>query len=146
MNTSFEGKCSKFGGREDCILPDDLPEVRILKGMLITEGLAYFEHDEADLRPDLFLPRTQEPSEGTASRLRTESFYIALPITKGSAPRFQLAGSTWIVMNPKTKQSVMCSLVDWGPNPNTGRVCDMSPTVLRALRLSTDDIVNVRKA
>lgn len=105
------------------------------------EGLAYFSHSEADLRPDLFLPRTQDMGEGTSQRLRTDAYYLALPIPPGSAARFRLSGSPWLVINPKTGQSVLCSLVDWGPNPNTGRVCDLSPGAMRALRLETDEIV-----
>lgn len=132
MTITFEGRCSTFGGRGDA-------------GMRVGEGLAYFEHDEADLRPDLFLPRG-DPIEGASQRLRPEAFYLALPVAKGSAPRFLLAGSPWHVMNPKTGQSVLCSLVDWGPNPNTGRVCDLSPGAARALRLVTDDLVRVCRA
>jgi hypothetical protein len=126
------GKVSFFGGRGD-------------PGMRITEGLAFFEHSEADRRPDLFLPRGQDPTEGTSQRLRLDAYYLALQIPN-DADRAAFQGTPYIVTNPKTGQSVLCSLVDRGPNQNTGRVADISPTALRVLRLQTDDDVEVRRA
>jgi hypothetical protein len=33
---------------------------------------------------------------------------------------------------------------DWGPNERTGRIADLSPGVLKILKLVTDDEVEVR--
>lgn len=34
--------------------------------------------------------------------------------------------------------------VDWGPNEKTGRVSDLSPGLMKALGITTDDVVTVR--
>lgn len=124
------GKVSCFGGPLD-------------QGMKDTEGLSIYEGSEADRRPDLFLPRGSDPLQGTSRRLRTDSFYIAIRFNKDEKSRDWWQRSAWRVVNLKTGQWVMCSLVDWGPNEKTGRSVDASPAVLRALRLETDDEVEV---
>lgn len=125
----IEGKISSFGGPND-------------PGMDHSEGLALYEAKEADLRPDIFLPSGTDPSEGVSKRLRTTSYYIALRYDK-SIPRKQLQNSAWKITNPKTGQSVVASLADWGPSEHTGRVVDASPAVLGSLRIETDDFVEV---
>lgn len=124
----ISGKISFFGGPLD-------------SGMKPTEGLAYYEHKEADLRPDLFSPRSSDPLEGSSKRLRnTHAFYVAIRFT-GS--RAEARNSLCIVTNPKTGQFIIASLVDWGPAESTGRAVDASDAVGRALRLQTDDEVEI---
>jgi hypothetical protein len=122
------GKISFFGGPND-------------KDMKHDEGLAYYEHNEADLRPDLFVPRGTDPNEGTSKRLRsTQACYIALRMTGG---REKLRDSLWKVTNPKTGQFVIASLVDWGPAESTGRSADVSDAIGRSLRVQTDDELEI---
>lgn len=122
------GKCSFFGGPTDPIMKH-------------FEGLAYYEHEEADRRPDLFLPRSTDPLEGTCKRLKnTQSYYIA---TRVVSSRPALQRSLWKVTNPKTGQHVIASLVDYGPNEKTGRVADLSDAVGRALRIETDAEIEI---
>jgi hypothetical protein len=105
------------------------------------EGLAFYEHKEATLRPDLFLPQGSDPREGVGKRLRNATAnYIALRI---DGDRSKLKETLWKVKNPKTGQFVIASLVDWGPSPSTGRVVDLSDAIGRALRIETDDLVQV---
>jgi len=125
-NSQIEGTISFFGGISDA-------------GMSFDEGLAYYEHNEADLRPDLFFPRSSDKEEGTSKRLRnTQAYYLALRM---EGDREKLKGSLWKIKNPKTNQFVIASLVDWGPAESTGRVADVSDAVGRALRLETDATV-----
>lgn len=122
------GKLSFFGGHTD-------------NGMSHSEGLSLFEHHEADLRPDLFFPQSSDPTEGTSKRLRnTQAYYIALRVT---GDRDDLKNSVWMVKNPKTGQSVLASLVDYGPHERTGRAVDVSDAIGRALRVETDDVIEV---
>lgn len=127
---SLSGRCSFFGGQND-------------SEMLPTEGLSLFEHSEADKRPDLFNPRSEDPLQGTSKRLSDEALYIAIRFTKEDKSRSAWQKSAWRVINPKNGKSVMCSLCDWGPNESTGRVVDLSPAIGIALSLETDDVVEV---
>lgn len=125
---NVEGKVSFFGG------PNDL-------GMHTWEGCKYYEHTEADLRPDLFFPKSSDPVEGVSKRLRNaQAYYLALRV---DGNRYKLQGSLWKIKNPKTGQFVIASLTDWGPAETTGRVADVSDAVGRALRIETDDIVQI---
>lgn len=125
------GKLSTFGGPLD-------------QGMTDGEGCAAYEHSEADRRPDLFVPRSSDFTQGTGRRLRTDSFYIAVRYPKDERSRDFWQKAQWRVINPRTGQWVACSLVDWGPAESTGRVVDASPAVARALRVETNDEVEVQ--
>lgn len=126
----LEGKVSFFGGPSD-------------SGMQSGEGLAFYEHHEANLRPDLFIGRSTDPLEGVSKRLRNNSArYIALRI---SGEREDLKKSVWKVSNPKTGKFVIASLVDWGPHEKTGRVCDFSDAIGYDLHLFTDDIALIER-
>lgn len=121
----LEGKISFFGGQND-------------SGMAYNEGLALYEHEESDLRPDLFLARSTDPTEGTSKRLRTTSNYIAIRFDR-TLSREYLKNITFHVVNPRTGQFVLASLVDFGPAVSTGRIVDLSPAIGLALRVETDD-------
>lgn len=127
----ISGKCSFFGGSSD-------------KGMDYAEGLALYEHKEADLRPDLFYPQATDPNEGTSQRLKVQSLYIALRFNK-EIDRHIHQHSMWKVTNPKTGQWVVASLVDYGPHQSTGRIVDLSPAIGQLLRVETDQDVEVEK-
>jgi hypothetical protein len=54
-----------------------------------------------------------------------------------------LASGVALVTATKTGISMKALPADWGPNENTGRVADLSPSLLDALGLQTDDEVTV---
>lgn len=125
----LKGKLSTFGGRNDT-------------GMTKTEGLSlYWKHSQCDAKPHLFLPRSDDPNEGTAHRLNTNALYIAVrfPVEQ----KEELRDSKWKLTNPVNGKSCVCDLVDWGPNVKTERCVDVSPAVGRILEVKTDDEVEV---
>lgn len=126
---TLKGKCSEFGGLSD------------VDGMTWQEGLALFEHSEADGRPDLFLPRSVDLTQGTSKRLREDALYIALPLQGHN--KSVLRKTLFRVSKAGTEASVDASIVDYGPAEWTGRIADLSPEVMRRLSLSTDDEVCV---
>lgn len=106
------------------------------------EGLAFYEHFEADKRTDLFLPRSTDKSQGTAHRLRNwDSYFLAIWIEKGWE-RYVYQRSQWRVTNPKTGLSVTCHLVDRGPSAHN-RLVDLSDAAARVIEAKTDDEVTV---
>lgn len=122
------GKISEFGG------PDDL-------GMRYSEGCSFYEHWEADLRPDLFLERSKDPIQGSSHRLRcNDAYYIALNLA--DYPRAIIHQSRWRVTNLITGDSVVCQVVDRGPSAS-GRLVDASMALMRAIGVKTDDHVQV---
>ncbi len=124
----MNGKISTFGGFEDA-------------GMSENEGLAVFEHREADLRPDLFLKKIQS-QYGACKRLKSNALYFAyrFPL-EPKPPRDILQKTVWKFTNPKNGLSVMAQLVDWGPHERTGRTFDVSPYMAFLLDVKTDDIL-----
>lgn len=103
------------------------------------EGLSLYEHAEADLRPDLFLPRSEDLAQGTSKRLRPDALYMAFRFQNGL--RDYLKHSVWRIRNIKDGRWVVVNMVDWGPNPSTGRDFDLSPMAAALLGLDTDDYV-----
>jgi hypothetical protein len=125
----MEGKISSFGG------PDDT-------GMRYDEGLAFYEHREADLRTDLFLPRSADPFQGTSKRLRChEAYYVALNVPN-TFTRLIFQQSLWKIANLRTGIYAVCYLVDRGPGAK-GRLVDASNKVLDVIGVNTDDEVEV---
>lgn len=125
----LSGKMSVFGGPKDT-------------GMTHAEGLALYEHPEADLRPDLFLPRDPaDPDAGTSQRLRPDALYLAVRFEHARRATLQL--TPWIVRNSRTMKMIAVSLCDWGPHERTLRVADLSPTAAALLELQTDDCVSL---
>jgi N-acetylmuramoyl-L-alanine amidase len=132
--TTIKGKCSWFGG------PDDT-------GVTSSEDLAFWE-DWGDVEADgvegLFLPSQPSGTTGLARRLNPDTFYIACRwdydvVPKGDVPFLRVmvhasrTGKTCIGVPP----------ADWGPNENTGRVADLSPGLMEALGITTDDEVEI---
>jgi hypothetical protein len=126
----FSGKCSWFGG------PDDT-------GVDADEGLAFiYDYDTA---PDLFLDEQPPGTTGLARRLDPEAFYIACRWDYDLTPKEMLADQNKlaIVRAKKTGKTFLAHPADWGPHQDTGRAADLSPGLLDALGLSTDDEVVV---
>lgn len=121
------GRISTFGGVGDT-------------GMRIDEGLALYEHREADGRPDIFLPKPVGAEVGTSQRLRPGSLYLAFRFDK-SIPRARLQWTPWVLRNPRNGLAVIASLVDWGPHIRTGREFDISPAAAAMLAVITNDTI-----
>lgn len=144
-----KGKVSYFGGPKDT-------------GVSASENLALFDRVPAEGQRGhrLFLLRQPDGTTGTARRLNTDMPYIAMrwayrEAEKGMdtnnlgrrlevvTPRAWLLGNMVKVRNPKTGEFVWAWPCDWGPNGRTNRVADVSPFVMQALGLQTDDEVEV---
>lgn len=127
---SLSGKVSCFGGASD-------------EGMKFDSGLAAYEPKEADLRPDIFCDDDKfNPGIPTWKRLRITSMYCALRYNH-SVPRKVLQMMPIKIVNPLDNKFVMAWTVDLGPHIDTKRLIDVSPGVMAALSLSTDDTVRV---
>jgi N-acetylmuramoyl-L-alanine amidase len=127
------GRCSTFGGPED-------------EGVSASEGLAFIYPGEEEEFAHLFLP-TQPPSTtGLARRLDVNVMYVACrwdySVTSKEMLRNQSLKAG--VRNPRTGKTVAAFPSDWGPHEEeTGRAADLSPALLDALGLETDDEVEV---
>ena len=129
--TIYKGKMSWFGGPHD-------------KGVQPYEGLAlYTAHDVKD-NPELFLKEQPPHTSGLARRLNPDAYYIAMRWKyKEEHGVDQLRKTQVKVTNPKNGKSVLAWPADWGPNIRTGRIADLSPGILKALDLETNDEVEV---
>lgn len=120
----MKGTCSTFGGLLD-------------RGMTNREGLSlYWTHIQCDQRPDLFTPEVR--GMDTARRLRnTDSLYCAFRFENPGAKDYWR--SKWVrVFNPISQVTIICSLVDYGPHPDTGRGIDLSDLAAQLLGVSTN--------
>jgi N-acetylmuramoyl-L-alanine amidase len=124
------GKCSSFGG------PDDL-------GVSPSEGLAFiFEIDDA---PHLFLDEQPSGTTGLARRLDPDKFYLACrwQYDQPNQSKAELLKHVAFVRAVKTGRQTRAFPADWGPNETTGRVADISPGLMAALGIETDDEVEI---
>lgn len=122
------GKCSHFGG------PDDT-------GVSPSEGLAFiYDYDEAR---HLFLPEQPPDTTGLARRLNTGVFYVACRWDYDVTSKIALANPSVQALVRAGDKQFLAWPADWGPNENTGRVADLSPALMDALGLDTDDEVEV---
>jgi hypothetical protein len=125
------GKVSEFGGPKDTGVKED-------------EGLALVEISDLAHFHGLFLaaddPRL-EGATGLARRLNPDACYIAMRWDYHETPKAFLQ-SIQVQVSANGKH-VMARPVDWGPNVKTGRVADLSPGVLAALGLKTDDTATI---
>jgi N-acetylmuramoyl-L-alanine amidase len=130
VKVTFAGTCSWFGG------PDDM-------GVDSDEGLAFFY--EVSDAPHLFLPYQPEGTTGLARRLDPDEFYVACRWDYAITPKSMLADATLkaVVRSPKTGKVFHAWPADWGPHEDTGRVADISPGLMDALGISTDEEVEV---
>ena len=126
--TTLRGKCSWFGGPQDT-------------GVSPSEGLAFI-YDVEDA-PDLFLPQQPSGTTGLARRLDPDEYYIACRWDYEDTSKVQLLDIRCLVTAPKTGRSFVCRPADWGPHTDTDRVADISPGLMEALGIETDDDVEV---
>jgi N-acetylmuramoyl-L-alanine amidase len=126
----FAGRCSHFGGPAD-------------QGVSPDEGLAFI-YDVSDA-PHLFLPEQPPGTTGLARRLDPDIFYVACRWDYDTTPKEMLD-------DPMLKARVTCNETgkwflawpaDWGPHGDTERVADLSPGLMHALGIETDDEVIV---
>ena len=126
---TWRGKTSWFGG------PDDT-------GVAPSEGLAFL-YDVSDA-PALFLPEQPPGTTGLARRLDPDKHYVAVRWDYDVTPKEMLASATLASVRAiKTGRTFFARPADWGPHEDTGRVADLSPALLDALGIETDDEVEV---
>lgn len=124
----FKGKCSWFGG------PDD-------DGVSPSESLAFlYEYDDA---PHLFLPQQPDGTTGVARRLNPNLFYVACRWDYDVTPKEMLANPSLQAVVRMGDKEFRAWPADWGPHENTGRVADISPGLMVALGIETDDEIEV---
>jgi hypothetical protein len=134
------GKCSEFGGPND----DGVGRLEPLSCV----GLG-------DLSEDWF-GRCFGPIStgfGLARTLKPASFYCAMRWAYGTfegqpgeilpgVSRSSVRRALLAVTNAEGK-TIFVQAVDWGPNPDTDRLIDLSPGAMAALDLATNDLVSV---
>jgi len=124
----FAGRCSWFGGPMD-------------KGVTSDEGLAFFyEYSDA---PHLFLPEQPKNTTGLARRLNPEVYYVACRWDYDVTPKAILADETKLALVMAGGLEFLAHPADWGPHESTGRVADLSPGLMQALEIETDDEIEV---
>jgi N-acetylmuramoyl-L-alanine amidase len=122
------GSCSWFGGPNDT-------------GVSPSEGLAFlYEVSDA---PDLFLPTQPPGTSGLARRLDPETFYVACRFDYSVTSKELLRDQSKKALVRANDREFLARPADWGPNENTGRVADLSPGLMEALGIDTDDDVEV---
>lgn len=126
----FSGKCSWFGG------PDDV-------GVDPDEDLAFFY--DVDDAPHLFLDDQPEGTTGLARRLDPNVFYVACRWDYDITPKKMLAEPTnqAVVKSRRTGMQFLAWPADWGPHEDTDRAADISPGLMEALGITTDDEIDV---
>lgn len=122
------GKVSWFGGpNDDGVAPD--------------EGLAFiYDVSEA---PYLFLDEQPEGTTGLARRLNPQMPYIACRWDYDVTPTDMLLECVALVRAPSSGRSFLAIPADWGPHEDTDRIADISPGLMLALDIETDDVVEV---
>jgi N-acetylmuramoyl-L-alanine amidase len=126
----IRGKCSSFGG------PDDM-------GVESDEGLAFlYEYSD---KPEVFLDEQPPGTTGLARRLNADGvYYIAMRFDYDVHSKEMLRGDVKaLVRSPKTGRQFEAHPTDWGPHHSTGRTADLSPALMSALGIVTDDEVEV---
>jgi len=125
---SARGSCSYFGGPEDV-------------GVSPSEGLAFFYKVED--APHLFLPDQPPGTTGLARRLNPQLFYVACRWDYDVTSKEMLARPNYQALVRAGHLEFLAWPADWGPHESTGRVADLSPALMDALDLETDDEVEV---
>jgi hypothetical protein len=128
MTVKLVGTCSWFGG------PDD-------DGVSPDEGLAFI-YDTEDA-PHLFLPEQPEGTTGLARRLDPRVFYLACRWDYDVTPKSMLADHSLKALVTAGGKTFVAYPADWGPHEHTGRIADLSPGLMEALGVKTDDEVEV---
>jgi N-acetylmuramoyl-L-alanine amidase len=128
--TTLRGTVSWFGGPNDT-------------GVSPSEGLAFIY--SVDMAPHLFLPDQPPGTSGLARRLDPSKFYIACrwDYDAPGTSKDDLLDVKVLIRAPKTGLAFVCEPADWGPHDDTDRVADISPGLMDALGIETDDEVEV---
>jgi N-acetylmuramoyl-L-alanine amidase-like protein len=132
------GKVSHFGGPDDTGVDPD-------------EQLAWWSSTEAgrDDAPELFLSEQPPGTTGAARALNPLSSYIAMRFDyQNQWSKSELASGNvmfW-VRAPKTGKRYKARPADWGPHVDTARIADISPGLMDALGITTDDEVEITQA
>lgn len=134
--TVLKGRCSWFGGPNDTT------------GVTSSEDLAWWETWDQVVRDhaeELFLSVQPPGTTGLARRLNADAaYYIACRWDYSVTSKKDLVNLRVKVHAPRTGKTVEARPADWGPNEEeTGRVADLSPALMSALGISTDDEVHV---
>jgi len=124
----WTGTCSHFGGPEDT-------------GVSADEGLAFI-YNVSDA-PWLFLPDQPPNTSGLARRLDPQRYYIAMRWDYDTYPKSMLASGYYVAEVTAKGKSFIAYPADWGPHHSTERVCDLSPGLMEALDIVTDDTVTI---
>jgi len=130
MTTTLRGTVSWFGGPNDT-------------GVSPSEGLAFIY--SVDMAPHLFLPSQPPGTTGLARRLDPAVFYIACrwDYDAPGMSKDDLLSVKVLVRAPKTGRAFIADPADWGPHVDTGRIADISPGLMDALGIQTDDALEV---
>jgi hypothetical protein len=122
-----KGKVSWFGGPGD-------------EGVAPDEGLAFlYEYED---KPELFLKQQPPGTTGLARRLDPSVPYLAMRWDYEQFPKEFLRGDVRArVRAPETGKEFLAHPSDWGPHTSTNRVADISPGLMEALGIETDDEV-----
>lgn len=122
------GRCSWFGGPND-------------HGVRPSEGLAFiYSYSDA---PHLFLDKQPRGTQGLARRLNPDVYYVACRWDYNSTPKRLLARKDLRALVSAGGKELLAWPADWGPNKSTGRVADLSPSLMKDLGISTGDTVTV---
>lgn len=121
------GPCSYFGGPHDT-------------GVSPSEGLAFFY--DVDDAPQLFLPYQPEGTSGLARRLNPFVHYVACRWDYGVTSKEMLRSGKLALVRAGGME-LTAFPADWGPHEDTGRIADLSPSLMDDLKLTTDDEVEV---
>lgn len=136
MTWTIRGRCSWFGGPQD-------------KGVTGSEDVAFWEKWEQVVKDgceELFLPEQPPDSTGLARRLNPAVFYLACrwKYERPNESKDELKRHTALVRAIKTGKQFEARPADWGPHEEeTGRAADLSPGLMDALGITTDDEVEV---
>lgn len=123
------GTCSWFGGPED-------------DGVAADEGLAFFY--EPHECPHLMLPEQPLGTSGMARRLDPGVMYVACRWDYDITPKEMLRDQSRKALVRAKGKGFLAFPADWGPHEEqTGRAADLSPALLEALEVTTDDDVEV---
>lgn len=123
-----QGRASTFGGPND-------------EGVAPDEGLAFIY--EIEDQPFLFLPMQPPGTTGLARRLNPFVHYVACRWNYEETPKEMLRRNVAMVRSVKTGIAMAAWPADWGPHEDTGRVADLSPSLMADLGIETDDEVSV---
>ena len=124
----LRGKVSSFGGPAD-------------EGVAPDEGLAFIQ--KVSQAPHLFLAHQPPDTTGLARRLDPTALYVACRWDYDVTPRDMLLEEMALVRAVATGKALVAHPADWGPHHTTDRVADLSPGLMDALGLDTDDEVEV---